>query len=256
MHFTFSILALFNFSEPIGSGWQLVRHVPPGETWHRATDSLLGTDMYGTYVSDLKAESAFSVKFEDTIFNEFLFATGDMSVWLRAPRSSVYGTYTNDPRVVTASSGHDGAYKATWTNRGSNSTADPLIAALDGKFKSVENDLYSGQLLYAENSYKENTKLLEGHSGANVFIRFKPGERALVEWYSSRYMSPTYLLVCLLFLSLNFSLCLLQYFHLVPAIDCQLVYSFVLLFPVRVFMYVCSTVCSPVLSLSRFFVFA
>ena len=172
-------LGLFNFSEPIGSGWQLVRHVPTGDLWHEATDRLLGTDEYGTYVDDPEAASAFSIAFQDTVFNEFLFATGDMSVWLRAPKASVYGTYFNESRAVTCSSGHDGAYEARWT---SNSLGgDPLIGVLDKALPPGENNIYSGQLLYAEGDYSMDTTLLDSeYSGVNVFIRFKPGERKLV----------------------------------------------------------------------------
>ena len=31
-----------------GGGWTLVRHVPAGNTWHKATDQLRGTDVYGS----------------------------------------------------------------------------------------------------------------------------------------------------------------------------------------------------------------
>ena len=169
-----SLPVLFNFSEPIGSGWQLVRHVPPGETWHRATDNLVGTDVYGAYVSDLTAASAFSVAFADTSFNEFLFATGDMSVWLRAPSSSVYGTYTNRPREVTWSSGNDGVHELKWSNRGICRSQDPFISVIDDKVRlsTNPNPLYDGFLLYSENSFDCNTELLNNYDGANVFIRW------------------------------------------------------------------------------------
>ena len=155
-----------------------MRHVPPGNYWHPATDNLVGTHVYGTYEANLTSGSAFSVTFKDTSFNEFLFATGDMSVWLRAPRSSVYGTYTNDARAVTCSSGHDGAYDASWTNRGMEYPQDPLIAVLDETLPLVKDEISYGSLLYAENSYSNGISLLGiEFSGVNVFIRFKPGEK-------------------------------------------------------------------------------
>ena len=204
-----------------------MRHVPPGETWHPATDNLLGKDVYGAYVSDLKAASVFSVAFHDTSYNEFLFATGDMSVWLRAPSSSVYGTYTNDARPVTCSSGHRGAYEPKWTNRGSESPEDPLISVQD-------EDLKSGRLLYAENSNTESTKLLEEHSGANVFIRFKPGERA------SSVISFHILVVSLLFFMFSVRLPVLL------AIGAVIIKMFLTLCP-DVYLCTCLSVCQSVI---------
>ena len=58
-----------------GGGWKLVRHVPGGNTWHPATDSLMGTDVYGTPSGPL-SKQAWSVRFEDEKFNQFLFITG------------------------------------------------------------------------------------------------------------------------------------------------------------------------------------
>ena len=56
-------------------GWTLVRRVKKGTTWHPATDSLAGTDEYGTPGHETTDDS-FSVLFNDTLFNQFLFATG------------------------------------------------------------------------------------------------------------------------------------------------------------------------------------
>jgi hypothetical protein len=53
--------------------WKLVRHVPAGNTWHPATDQLRGTDQYG----DPNTDQAFSIRFDDDTFTNFLFATGD-----------------------------------------------------------------------------------------------------------------------------------------------------------------------------------
>ena len=166
---------LFNFSESIGSGWQLVRHAPPGKIWHWATDNLLGTDVYGNYVPDMMASSAFSVAFQDKRFNEFLFMTGDQSVWLRAPSLSVYGSYTSKPRSITCSSGRTGSYQARWTNRGK--PEHPFIGVMDDHFPA-NNVQYDGALLYAESGYTFDTELLG--KGANVFIRFNTGECAFV----------------------------------------------------------------------------
>ena len=202
--------ASFAFAEPIGSGWQLVRHAPAGETWHPATDNLLGKDVYGTYVPNLDAPSAFSVAFQDMSFNEFLFMTGDQSVWLRAPSWSVYGTYTNEPRAVACSSGRAGSYQARWANQGHPfigvmNTDRPTAGNAQGGLQpstatdtdslrnseDIETDdmadsgtdvQYDGALLYAESSYSFDTKLL-GLKGANVFIRFNAGEETFVPFF-------------------------------------------------------------------------
>ena len=56
-------------------GWTLVRRVKKGTIWHPATDSLAGTDEYGTPGHETSDET-FSILFNDTLFNQFLFATG------------------------------------------------------------------------------------------------------------------------------------------------------------------------------------
>ena len=96
----------------------LVRHVPAGLFWHPADDGLAGTSVYGVHSEDLLALEPFSVKFDHVDFDEFLFATGDMKIWLRAPSSSVYGTYVNKKRQVTCSSKSPLAYyAAAWCNQ-------------------------------------------------------------------------------------------------------------------------------------------
>ena len=66
-----------DWSESIdGGGWTLVRRVKKGTTWHPATDFLTGTDEYGTLGHETSDET-FSIRFNETKFNQFLFATGD-----------------------------------------------------------------------------------------------------------------------------------------------------------------------------------
>ena len=57
-------------------GWKLVRHVPPGLSWHPATDDLSGTDEYGTPDGPL-SNQAWSIKFDQDDFELFLFALGN-----------------------------------------------------------------------------------------------------------------------------------------------------------------------------------
>ena len=83
-----------------GGSWVLVRRVKSGSTWHPATfvykslhlscpyvcnhirDHLLGTESYGTYVSDSVSDSTFSTNFAALLSpsTEMLFATGDKSI--------------------------------------------------------------------------------------------------------------------------------------------------------------------------------
>ena len=70
-------LSIFSeWSESIdGGGWTLVRRVKEGNSWHPATDSLAGTDEYGSLGYET-SEETFSILFNTTLFNQFLFATG------------------------------------------------------------------------------------------------------------------------------------------------------------------------------------
>ena len=66
-----------DWSESIdGGGWTLVRRVKKGTAWHPATDNLAGTDEYGTLGHETSDET-FSIRFNETKFNQFLFSTGD-----------------------------------------------------------------------------------------------------------------------------------------------------------------------------------
>ena len=58
-----------------GGGWTLVRHVPSGNNWYSAADHLTGTAEYGTPAGET-SEKEFSVRFDNTNFSQFLFATG------------------------------------------------------------------------------------------------------------------------------------------------------------------------------------
>ena len=68
----------------VPDGWRHVRHVPAGNTWHPATDQLKGTDVYGDSTND---GVAWSKKFSDVPFDQFMFATGDGSKWLQVTKT-------------------------------------------------------------------------------------------------------------------------------------------------------------------------
>ena len=69
-----------------GSGWRLVRWVPPGDKWHSAVDQLRGTEEYG---DPADTNEAFSIKFHQDDFDQFLFSTGDCVKWLIASNDKI-----------------------------------------------------------------------------------------------------------------------------------------------------------------------
>lgn len=151
-----------------GGGWSLVRHVPAGNQWYKATDQLAGTDSYGNYEDGPLGNEGFSVKFDTVAFSEFLFATGDCTKWLVAKKSEVTGGfYTNVNKQILKSSTKSASYYAKWYRRSGNAE-DPWISLTDHT-----SAIASGDILYGENRYSGDhaTKVLPGHKGANVFIR-------------------------------------------------------------------------------------
>merc|ERR1712167_184288 len=130
-------------------GWSLVRHVPPGDVWYKATDQLAGTDEYGT-PSGPTSEDEFAVKFDNVKFTEFLLATGDCKEWLIADKAQVTGGhYTNATRLMKEwltfgdQYPQEGHSDARWYRR-QGYKQDPLIAASMPEAKA-------NRLLYAEN---------------------------------------------------------------------------------------------------------
>ena len=93
-----------------------VRHCPASATnptWHKATDSLVGTEAYGREGDD---SSVWSVKFHSTRFDEFLFATGGCKKWLIASKDQVIGDWCVAERFFFPSCGFSRQRKlnATW----------------------------------------------------------------------------------------------------------------------------------------------
>jgi len=151
-----------------GGGWSLVRHVPAGNQWYKATDQLAGTQSYGNFEGGPLGSEEFSVKFDTVAFSEFLFATGDCSKWLVAKKSEVTGGfYTNQNKQILKSSKQSAAYYAKWYRR-SGSLEDPWISLTDH-----DGAISAGDIVYGENRFSGDhaTKVLPAHKGANVFIR-------------------------------------------------------------------------------------
>ena len=135
--YALTLAALFAAPTPalaqdqLGGGWTKVRHTPSGDTGHPATDQLAGTDTYG----DSNVDSvAWSINFESAApgYNQFLFSSGDGSLWLVATKSAVVGEYYSDGlRDVMASSLNADAHQVKWYRRSNYPHADPLISLRD-----------------------------------------------------------------------------------------------------------------------------
>jgi hypothetical protein len=149
-------------------GWRRVRHLPPSDSWHPATDSLAGTDQYGNASLD---SAAWSVSFGT--FDEFLFATGDGQKWLMATKASVVGEiYSDSPRTIMRSSISSAEYQAKWHNRGYPYLEDPWVSLTDHA-----GAIADGGLLYGENSFNQatHTWTIRSNGGMDVFVRSATG---------------------------------------------------------------------------------
>jgi len=142
-----------------------VRHVPAGGVWHPATDQLAGTDVYGTPADSLNAP-AWSKKFDDIDFDEFLFASGDETKWLISSKDAVIGGFYAGVECDIIKSSMSGASsRARWYRR-QGCKEDPWISLTDHHSAVQSNDI-----LYGGNSYMHRTAWIKDHGGANVFIR-------------------------------------------------------------------------------------
>lgn len=93
-------------------------------------------------------------------WNQFLFATGDCSIWLVTTPSQVNGEYyNNQDRCILSSSQSGEPYYTKWYFRSKGAPQDPLISIND-----------SGYILYSEAYSIFNTLVLQ-YGGANVWIR-------------------------------------------------------------------------------------
>ena len=112
---------VYTFGGAIGNDqWKLVRRVKAGSTWHPATDQFEGTDVYGTYDPSHKSDSTFSIAFKDMGCEQFLVASGDMSVWLIATKDVISGSYYSEKRAILKSSTSSSAYEAFWLRSSAN----------------------------------------------------------------------------------------------------------------------------------------
>ena len=72
--------------------WKKVRHLPNGSrTWYKAVDQLRGTEVYGD-PTDVSAE--WSIQFDNTPFNQMMFANEDYSKWIVASKDEILPKFT------------------------------------------------------------------------------------------------------------------------------------------------------------------
>lgn len=145
-------------------GWELVRYMPRGNTFHSATDNLVGTDVYGD-PSDMS--EPWSVMFATRNFNQFLFAFGNCEKWLIADADVVLDDFWGSAqREIYKSSLHDYSYTAEWLKRSHCCPEDPWISLYD-VFAAIPNK----DVLYGEKSYVFKFGEDPYHNGASVYIR-------------------------------------------------------------------------------------
>ena len=188
-----------------------MRHVAPGNKWHRARDQLRGMEEYGTPCGPT-CKNEWSVAFRRENFNEFLFATGDEKKWLIAPKSSVMGWYSNGPRTIIKSSLSSKSYTARYISINLYYFLKGVVYMMESpttnqiwiisqiyilnervfcifrwyrRQGNVEDPWVSlsdhhsaigrGDILYGENHYGSShaSTVLPKHNGANVYIRMK-----------------------------------------------------------------------------------
>jgi len=147
-------------------GWELVRRTE-GNTFPYS-DQLVGSAVAGK-IHDNALGKAFSSKFDNIKFSQFLFTTGDCSRWMIMTKSQVLGWYANSLRAVVASHTRKTPYKVRMYRR-KGSKEDPWITFThhaSGKNAHCDS-------LYQENNYnprRTRGDLGSKHEGLNVFIR-------------------------------------------------------------------------------------
>jgi hypothetical protein len=165
--------------DPNSPGWTLVRRADAVGGWHQATDSLAGTDVYGTAGTETSVGD-FSVNFAAAVsdWDQIMFITGDRSRWMIMNRSEIYKSADNTPLQVLASFLNPDPYTCLMYNRSGN-TEDPWFSAEDHS-AAIEN----GTILYGEDGFYgwgHAANVLPEFNGANVFIRNSVAASAVPE---------------------------------------------------------------------------
>lgn len=161
---------------PDSAGWTLVRRVSQtSTTWHPATDSLMGTDVYGTATTNQTSNSTFSVNFNNAVagWDQILLITGDRQKWMIINKSQILTTSSSSFYIEVLASHQSSTPYTTLIYNRSTSVEDPWLSALDhhygGRVSTSDDDVHS--MLYGENSFTGWSYWRANHLGANVFIR-------------------------------------------------------------------------------------
>eukprot|EP01083_Nonionella_stella_P166190 554908_1 len=97
-----------------GGDWTLVRHAY--NAWHPATDSLAGTDVYGTYDNDPQSTSNWSIPYSEALEGDgstvFMFSNGDCSEFLITSNDQFF---SSSARII-ASHYVSNVYTVTWNS--------------------------------------------------------------------------------------------------------------------------------------------
>ena len=152
-----------------GGGWTVVRHVPAGNRWYKSKDELVGTEVYGDPKGGAASAEQWSIRFDETPFDQFLFSLGDCSKWMITTKQAVRLHGSNFPGPIVKSSKSATSYEARWYHRPGNEE-DPWLSLSDHG-----PAIGAGEILYGENSYggphAANTLPASKGNGANVYIR-------------------------------------------------------------------------------------
>ena len=153
------------------AGFRLVRRVARGGKWHPARDKLRGTEEY-------RHGETFSVRWDRTECDEFLFATGDLECWLWCTRRAAIGEnyegHRGAPREVLASNLDRAPHRRKWYHR-ARYAPDPWISLKDHWDDNRTTQIYGEA---GDGKYATHTTLLRKHDGANVYVRAARGRHA------------------------------------------------------------------------------
>tara|TARA_Y100000389_G_C17425758_1_gene499426 strand:+ start:1 stop:1530 length:1530 start_codon:yes stop_codon:yes gene_type:complete len=160
-------------------GWKLVRRIKTNtETWHPATDKLAGINEYGTYSDNQLANETFSIKYNNKIYNQFMFSTGDGAKWSIVNKNDIFNTIkeTTDKESklnVVRSSINNSPHQVGWLNR-ENRQEDPWIGLTNHATDKNSPNINNIGILYGESgSNLAFNKEEVQRSGLNVYIREK-----------------------------------------------------------------------------------
>ena len=170
-----------------------MRHVPQGTKWHKASDHLRGTDVYGDpSVGAAAAGAEWSIKFADTEFDQFLFATGDHTKWMVVDRDTLWSTRGDNVGLKVLSSSATSAPHVVRIYSEEKWKHEPWVSLYSGDAafrNNGEGFLYGGNSwdvdgvgghtdqVESESGRPFGTVNLASHGGANVFIRLAKKHR-------------------------------------------------------------------------------